>query len=282
MEQPLIEKKSHANEAKKVKNPGSERNKRIIRRLACVSILALIFMAAEVTGGLIAGSIAILSDAAHMLSDLLGFAISIVSVYISGLPATKKYSFGYHRAGVIGAMTSVIVIWILSGFLIYFAIQRIIHIDEVEVEGFVMFGVSCFGLVTNIIMVLILHGGEEGHSHDHGDGGHSHGGHSHNHKNSAKKNKNSEKDDHEHHHHSDANSLPSQEQAHQVGIPVTQQTEQIEETEKPPREHTGRHSIYIFGSKSSQQAIKHDDKEDLNVKATMIHILGNKKRKLNY
>lgn len=269
MQQPLIEKKSHP----KVKNPGSEKNKRIIRKLFCVSILALIFMGAEVAGGLIAGSIAILSDAAHMLSDLLGFAISIVSVYISGLPATKKYSFGYHRAGVIGAMTSVVVIWVLSGFLIYYAIQRIIHIDEVEVEGFVMFGVSCFGLVTNIIMVLILHGGEEGHSHSHGTcqghsgGGHNHSGHSHSHNH-----------DHEHEHkdHTDIDS------PNQVAIiPVDQQqTEQTGEIEKPPREQSGRHSIYVFGSELSKKTIKHDDKEDLNVKATMIHIMGNKKMRI--
>jgi len=213
MEQPLIDNKSHYHkEQRKAKPQGSKSNQRIIRKLILVSILALIFMGAEVAGGIVAGSIAIMSDAAHMLSDFLGFMISIVSVYISGFPATKKYSFGYHRAGVIGALTSVIVIWVLSGFLIYFAIQRIIHIDEVEVEGFVMFGVSCFGLVTNLIMICILHTGD----HSHGGAGHDCGGHSH-----------AENHKHEDTHiHTDAE--PQHPKRQEVAIPQNQQQQQIE------------------------------------------------------
>lgn len=157
-------------------------SRHVMRKLLCVLFLAGLFMAIEIVGGLLANSIAILSDAAHMLSDLLGFVISIISIYISGLPANTKHSFGYHRAGVIGALASIMVIWALTGFLIYFAVRRVINIDEVEVEGPLMFGVACFGLLTNLVMIKVLHGGE-GHGHAHGHGsshGHDHGhGHSH-------------------------------------------------------------------------------------------------------
>lgn len=234
MEQPLIENKSPKEQKKgKAKaqnqNQGLKSNKRIIRKLIVVSILALIFMGAEVAGGIIAGSIAIMSDAAHMLSDFLGFMISIVSVYISGFPATKKYSFGYHRAGVIGALTSVIVIWVLSGFLIYYAIQRIIHIDEVEVEGFLLFGVSCFGLVTNFIMIWILHSGE----HSHGGPGHDCGGHSHKHDEHGD---HAHNHDHSHSHdhkHDDKNHNHNHKHDHtDVESPNPGQNEQREQDEK--------------------------------------------------
>ena len=117
-----------AKKADKV-SPPNEENKKIIKKLLFVLLLAAIFMVAEIVGGIMASSIAILSDAAHIFSDLLGFAISIISVWISGLPANKKYSYGFHRAGVLGALTSVLVISILTGFLIYFAVLRMIHID---------------------------------------------------------------------------------------------------------------------------------------------------------
>ena len=68
------------------------------------SIIALIFLIGEIVGGMLSGSLAILSDAAHMFSDLTGFFISIFSVWIARKPASENLSFGYHRAEVIGAL----------------------------------------------------------------------------------------------------------------------------------------------------------------------------------
>jgi zinc transporter 2 len=56
--------------------------------------------------------LAILSDAAHMFSDISGFFISIVSLWLSQKKATSKMSFGYHRAEVIGALGSILLIWV--------------------------------------------------------------------------------------------------------------------------------------------------------------------------
>jgi hypothetical protein len=160
-----------------------------MKKLVVVLFVCMCFMAVEVAGGIIAHSIAILSDAAHLLSDLLGFVISIVSVYISGLPASTRHSYGFHRAGVIGALASVVLIWGLTGFLIYFATERVIEIDSVEVDGKIMFFTATFGLFANLVMIKVLHGHGHGHSHDHDhehehehEHGHSHAhgrGHSH-------------------------------------------------------------------------------------------------------
>lgn len=177
-------------------------NRAILKKLVCVFLLAGLFMVIEIVGGILAGSIAILSDAAHMLSDLLGFVISIVSVWISGFPANKKHSYGFHRAGVIGALGSVMVIWMLTAFLIYFAVMRAIHIDQIQVEGKLMFYVACFGLGTNLIMVKVLHGDHGGHGHHHCHShGHSHEleSHHHDHHHSHKDKEHGYK--HEKHHH---------------------------------------------------------------------------------
>jgi solute carrier family 30 (zinc transporter), member 2 len=135
-------------------------------------------MAAEVIGGILADSIAIISDALHLLSDLSGFAISILSVWISNKTPQASYTFGYHRAGVIGAFVNIMVIWGLTGVLIYEALWRIVHIDEVEVDGVVMFWTSLVGLICNLVMAKVLHShpghGHHGCSHGH-DHGHSHG-----------------------------------------------------------------------------------------------------------
>lgn len=156
----------------------SEANSVIIKKLLYVCIVCILFMTAEVIGGILADSIAIISDALHLLSDLSGFAISILSVWISSKTPQSGFTFGYYRAGVIGAFINIMVIWGLTGVLIYEAIWRIIHIDEIEVDGFVMFWTSVIGLVCNLVMAKVLHS-HPGHGHHNCSHGHDHSqGHS--------------------------------------------------------------------------------------------------------
>lgn len=150
------------------------KNQDTLRKLWTVSFICLIFMCIEVTGGYLASSIAIMSDAAHLLSDFLGFLISIVSIYISRRKATAQMSFGYHRAEVIGAMVSISIIWGLTIWLLYEATLRII--DPPKVNGFIMLITAVIGFVFNIVMGVILayqgidhnlHHHHEGHGHEH-------------------------------------------------------------------------------------------------------------------
>lgn len=171
------------------------------------------FIIVEVVGGLMAGSIAILSDAAHLASDLIGFIFSMIAVRMAATGASKESTFGFHRAEILGALANVLVIIVLSFCLAYAAINRIIVPSEKMDPNF-MLGTAIFGLGCNLIMVYVLHGsggghgpghdcphhhGPEGHGHGKGDDhGHDHGnkgGHSHDHDHGH-----SHAHDHEHDH----------------------------------------------------------------------------------
>jgi len=147
------------------------------RKLILVSILCCIFMVAEVIGGFLANSLAIMTDAAHLLSDLAGFLISIFALWLAQKAPTSKLSFGFHRAEIIGALLSVLLIWVLTGVLVYEAIQRILKPEVVD--GKLMFVVATLGLTVNLVMGCVLFSSGHGHSHGLSGGGHghSHGGH---------------------------------------------------------------------------------------------------------
>ncbi|XP_011039394.1 PREDICTED: metal tolerance protein 1-like isoform X1 [Populus euphratica] len=145
-----------------------------MRKLWISVVLCIVFMSAEVAGGIKANSLAILTDAAHLLSDVAGFAISLFSLWAAGWEATPRQSYGFFRIEILGALVSMQLIWLLAGILVYETIIRLIH-DTGEVDGFLMFLVAAFGLLVNIIMALVL-GHDHGHDHDHKHGtGHSHG-----------------------------------------------------------------------------------------------------------
>uniref|UniRef100_A0A914PNE0 Cation efflux protein transmembrane domain-containing protein n=1 Tax=Panagrolaimus davidi TaxID=227884 RepID=A0A914PNE0_9BILA len=96
--------------------------------LIIVSILTVIFIIAELAGGIIANSLAIMTDAFHMISDLASFMISMMAIVLARREPTKRYSYGYQRAEVLGALTSIVLIWILTAGLVYVAIERILEL----------------------------------------------------------------------------------------------------------------------------------------------------------
>lgn len=93
-----------------------------MKKLLIVSILCISFMIVEIIGGALAHSMAIMTDAAHLLSDFSGFLISIFSIWIGTRPASNNMSYGYHRAEIIGALGSVMLIWGLTLWLIWEAV----------------------------------------------------------------------------------------------------------------------------------------------------------------
>ncbi len=133
------------------------------RKLLFASIFCIIFMIAELIGGYIAHSVALMSDALHLLSDFGGFLISVFALVMAQKDATNTLTFGYHRAEIIGALFSVFLIWTLTIWLVYEAITRLIKPDNVD--GKIMFIIASCGIVVNIVMGMILHGGS--HSHEH-------------------------------------------------------------------------------------------------------------------
>ncbi|KAI3833982.1 hypothetical protein MKW98_021782 [Papaver atlanticum] len=147
-----------------------------MRKLWISIALCVVFMTVEIVGGVKANSLAILTDAAHLLSDVAAFWISLFSLWASSWEATPRQSYGFFRIEILGTLVSIQMIWLLSGILVYEAIARMIN-DTGEVQGFLMFLVSAFGLVVNLVMAVLV-----GHDHGHGGHGRDHGhGHNHSH-----------------------------------------------------------------------------------------------------
>ena len=91
-----------------------------------------------------ANSLAIATDAAHLLTDFASFLISLFSIWMASKPASVRMNFGWHRAEVIGATVSVLLIWVVTGILVYMAVQRIIS-KEYEVDATIMLITSGIG-----------------------------------------------------------------------------------------------------------------------------------------
>lgn len=109
-------------------------------------------MVIEVIGGYLSGSVSIWSEAAHMLSDFSGFAISMLSIYLVAKEPTSSLSYGCYRCEVIGALLSIMSIWGITAWLVYEAIERVVH-GEYEIQGTIMLIVSIMSFIFNVIMV---------------------------------------------------------------------------------------------------------------------------------
>jgi len=119
------------------------------------AFVSVFFIVAQLVGGYLAGSIAILTDSAHLASDLIGFALSIISLNIAQKRADSKFSFGYDRAEIIGTVVSLSSIWIMTIFLLGEATKRF-FIPNV-VNSNLMLPISVMGLIFNLIQMKILH-----------------------------------------------------------------------------------------------------------------------------
>ncbi|KAM6996104.1 proton-coupled zinc antiporter SLC30A2 isoform 1-T1 [Passerculus sandwichensis] len=119
-------------------------------------------------GGYLAHSLAILTDAAHLLTDFASIMISLFALWVSSRPPTKTMNFGWHRAEILGALLSVLSIWVVTGVLVYLGVQRLLSGDY-DIEGGVMLITSACAVAVNIVMGLALH--QTGHGHSHGPGG---------------------------------------------------------------------------------------------------------------
>ena len=193
------------------------------RKLTVIIGICLFFICVEAIGAYISKSIAIFADVTHLLSDLLGFIVSLISVYLASKKANKKHSFGFVRAEIIGALFSVIFIWIMTVFILYEAIDRFVRViggEVIKIDPLVMLVTSFIGLGVNVVMACFLHGTGTNHTHNCG-GGHDHKhGHSHGHKhhdhhdhhNHEPKLKIDFKEDHDHVHHENCNHETDHEQ----------------------------------------------------------------------
>ncbi|KAL6543964.1 Metal tolerance protein 1 [Orobanche gracilis] len=223
-----------------------------MKKLLIAVVLCVVFMSVEVAGGIKANSLAILTDAAHLLSDVASFAISLFSLWAAGWEATPRQSYGFFRIEILGALVSIQLIWLLTGIIVYEAIVRIVQ-STGEVQGFLMFLVSSFGLLVNIIMALLLghdHGHGHGHDHNHGHGGH------HGHK------------DHDH--------GSEEEHLHTHGVIVTRHHHHHHHHHESHGGHPSEPLLDRSGEveSKSKSGHKRNKPQNINVEGAYLHVLG--------
>lgn len=128
-------------------------------RLWISIILNFIITVAEFTGGLISGSLALLSDALHNLNDTASLGISLVARKISKKEANRDKTFGYKRAEIVGAFINLITLVLVALFLIKEGVER--FYDPQPIDGMVMFVVAIIGLLGNVITAFLLYGSSD-------------------------------------------------------------------------------------------------------------------------
>ena len=121
--------------------------------LIVLSITALV-MIAEIIGGLLANSLALLSDAGHMLTDILALGLSIVAMRFAQKSPTASKTFGFYRLEILAAFFNGILLFFISLYIFYEAYQRLVHPEEIK--GFFMLVVAAIGLLANGVGIVIL------------------------------------------------------------------------------------------------------------------------------
>jgi cobalt-zinc-cadmium efflux system protein len=111
-------------------------------------------MVAEVIGGILSNSVALLSDAGHMLTDALALGLSLFALTIARRPATPTKTYGYHRAEIMAALANGIILVLISFYIFYEAYQRFLEPPIVRTP--IMLLVAGIGLVANILGILLL------------------------------------------------------------------------------------------------------------------------------
>jgi cobalt-zinc-cadmium efflux system protein len=115
-----------------------------------------IYFFAELIGGFLTNSLALLSDAGHMLSDIAALALSLFAFRIAKRPATVSSTYGYHRAEILAALFNGLTLWLIVGVIFAAAYNR--FFDPPAVESYGMMIVASLGLLVNVVAGAILYG----------------------------------------------------------------------------------------------------------------------------
>jgi cobalt-zinc-cadmium efflux system protein len=146
----------HEGGARHVHSHGHGRATRSSRRLSIVLVLTAIYMVAEAVGGWLTGSLALLADAGHMLTDVAALALALIAVWFGSRPATSSKTFGYHRLEILAALINGVALVVLSLLIFYEAYQR--WANPPAVRSGLMMIVATGGLAVNLACAWILHG----------------------------------------------------------------------------------------------------------------------------
>ncbi len=109
---------------------------------------------AELVGGWLTNSLALVTDAGHMFADVAALGLALFAVWIGSRPASPSKTFGYYRAEILAALVNGVVLWLVVVFVVVEAWRRL-H-DPPPVEGAAMLGIALVGLAANVVVALRL------------------------------------------------------------------------------------------------------------------------------
>jgi cobalt-zinc-cadmium efflux system protein len=140
-----------------------------IRRIKIVLSLSSSYLAAGIIGGLLTGSLALISESGHMLADVGGLALTLFAINYTRKPATPQRTYGFYRIEILASLVNSLVMVFLSLYILYEGFRRIF--EPPEIQSFPMIIVASIGLIMNLIGMRLLgsissdRGGGGGHSH---------------------------------------------------------------------------------------------------------------------
>ena len=140
-----------------------------IRRIKIVLSLSSSYLAAGIIGGLLTGSLALISESGHMLADVGGLALTLFAINYTRKPATPQRTYGFYRIEILASLVNSLVMVFLSVYILYEGFRRIF--EPPEIQSFPMIIVAGIGLIMNLIGMRLLgsissdRGGGGGHSH---------------------------------------------------------------------------------------------------------------------
>jgi cobalt-zinc-cadmium efflux system protein len=124
------------------------------RRLSLTLGISLLILAAELVGGLISNSLALLSDAGHVFTDSFALGLSLIAALISRRPTDQRATFGYHRVGLLAAVINGVSLVGIAAFIFFEAYRRFLSPPVIDLS--LMLPVAAAGLAANVLMAAIL------------------------------------------------------------------------------------------------------------------------------
>ncbi len=128
-------------------------------RLTIVFGLTTLYLVVEVIGGLLTGSLALLADAGHMLTDVAGLGLALLAIRFAERPATPERTYGFYRVEILASLANAVVLVGISFYILYEAYER--FRDPPEVQSGTMLLVALVGLVVNSIGIYLLRSASE-------------------------------------------------------------------------------------------------------------------------
>ena len=126
-------------------------------RLLAAFLVTAIYMVAEVVGGLLSGSLALLADAGHMLTDAAALLVALMAVQFAQRRPDKRHTFGMLRLTTLAAFVNSLALLVITVLFVWEAIQRFPH--SLPVPGCILLLIAVFGLLSNLLSFCLLHPG---------------------------------------------------------------------------------------------------------------------------